>query len=140
MAHTIRFIDPGKAVEHVVLHLAAARRTGDPTPIPRALTEADPALVKTWPDWVGRAAVIKSRGTWWLWCEPRRGARVGASQFAMAVPAGRYLVDIMDTRVHAWFSRESAAGAPLVAGLPSTGYPVLVRVARVSASAGRPRE
>jgi hypothetical protein len=27
-----------------------------------------------------------------------------------------------------------------VAGLPSTGYPVLVRVARVSASAGRPRE
>lgn len=53
-------------------------------------------------------------------------------QFVMDVPAGRYLVDVLDASAHAWFSRESAGGAPLVAGLPATGRPVLVRIRCVS--------
>lgn len=117
-----------------MLQLAAARVAGDAVAIPGSLAEADPAVVRQWPAWVGRAAVLRSRGAWWLWCEPRRGVRPGAGQFVMDVPAGRYRVDILDTSSHAWFSRESAAGLPLVAGLPATGHPVLVRIRRVSRS------
>jgi hypothetical protein len=134
-----RSIDPVRAAAHLVTHLAAARETGDPTTIPRSFVEADPAVVRQWPDWVGRAAALRSRGAWWLWCEPRKGARSGAGQVVMDVPAGRYVVDLMDTRVHAWFSRESAAGLPLVAGLPATGQPVLARIRRVSRSSPVPK-
>jgi hypothetical protein len=122
------------------MEIAAARSTGDRTSIPSVFTEADLSLVRLMPAWVARAALLKSRGAWWLWCEPRKGARAGGGQFVMDVPAGRYMIDILDTGVHAWFSRESAAAAPLVAGLPATGRPVLVRVRRVSASTARPRE
>jgi hypothetical protein len=126
-------LDAARAVEHVVLQLAAARRLGDRTSIPSVFAEASLDRVRLMPAWVVRAALLKSRGAWWLWCEPRRGAR-GAGQLVMEVPAGRYMVDILDTQAHAWFSRESASGGLLVAGLPATGRPVLVRVRRASSS------
>ncbi len=128
----VRFIDPGRVVEDVVLTLAGARAAGDPTRMPVTFREADPGVVRDWPGWVARAGVLRSRGAWWLWCEPRKGARRGMGQFVMDVPAGRYIIDVLDTRSRAWFSRESAAGAPLVAGLPATGHPLLVRIKRFS--------
>ena len=133
----LRVIDPVTAAGRVVAHLAAAREVGQSCAIPRTLREADPGVVRRWPTWVAGAAVLRSGATWWLWCEPRRGAR-GADQFVLDVPEGRYLVDVMDTRTHAWFSRESAAGAPLVAGLPATGAALVVRIARVAEEGGRP--
>jgi hypothetical protein len=126
-----RPIDAATAAGHLVVHLAAAREAGDRTAIPRAFRDVGIDSVRLWPAWVVRAAVLKSRTAWWLWCEPRKGAR-GGGQFVMDVPNGRYLVDVMDTRTHAWFSRESAAGGPLVAGLPATGRPVIARIRRVA--------
>jgi hypothetical protein len=131
-------LDAVTAAGHVVAHLAAARETGDRVAIPRSFRDVGIEIVRRWPPWVARAAVLKSRSTWWLWCEPRRGPR-GAGQFVMDVPDGRYFVDVMDTRTHAWCSRESAAGGPLVAGLPATGGALIARVTRV-AEPGRTRE
>ena len=122
------------AAGHLVAHLAAAREIGDPGTIPRAFREVDFDTVRLWPAWVVRAAVLKSRGTWWLWCEPRARTRPGAGQIVINLPAGRYLLDVMDARTHAWFSRESAAGPLLVAGLASRGGPVIARIRRVTAS------
>lgn len=131
-------LDAARAVELVVTELAAARAIGDRTSIPSVFTEADLGAVRLMPPWVVRAALLKSRGAWWLWCEPRRGSR-GGGQLVVNVPDGRYLVDILDTRTHAWFSRESAAGAPLVAGLPASVRPVLVRIRRAAPSTAKPR-
>jgi hypothetical protein len=131
---SIRFIDAGQVVEDVVMALAAARAAGDPAVIPGTFKEGDPAVVRRWPPWVARAGVLRSRGAWWLWCKPRKGTRPGIGQFVMDLPAGRYMIDVMDTRTHGWFSRESAVGGPLVAGLPPAGCPVLVRIRRVASS------
>lgn len=117
--------------------MAAARAAGNPAAIPGTFRAGDPAAVRRWPPWVARAGVLRSRGTWWIWCEPRKGTRQGTGQFVMDLPAGRYMIDVMDTRTCEWFSRESAAGGPLVAGLSPAGCPVLVRIRRVaSARAG----
>jgi hypothetical protein len=136
----LRFIDPGKAVAHIVSALAAVRAKGDRTTLPSLFTETDQACVRRVPPWVARVAILKSRATWWLWCEPRADSRGGGGQVVLDVPPGRYLVDTLDTRAGAWFSRESAAAAPLVAGLASSGHAILVKIRRVSATAPRPRE
>lgn len=127
----MRAIDPVTAAGRLVAHLAAAQEAGHGGTIPRVLRQADLGLVRHWPEWVARAALLRSRSTWWLWCEPRKGAR-GAGQIVLNVPDGRYLVDILDTRTHAWFSRESAAGGPLVAGMPATGGAIVARIRRVA--------
>jgi len=134
---SVRAIDPVTAAARVVTHLAAAQEAGQSCAIPHSFREADLGLVRRWPAWVARAAVLRSRATWWLWCEPRKGAR-GAGQAVLDIPRGRYLVDILDTRTHAWFSRESSAGGPLVAGLPATGGALVVRVARVAEDRATP--
>lgn len=131
-------LDAGKAIEHIVLALAEARRRGDATTMPRVFTEASLDRVRHMPPWVMRAALLRSRGAWWLWCEPRRRGRTDGGQLVMDVPAGRYMVDVLDTRVHAWVSRESAAAAPLVVGLPVTNAAALVKIRRVPGSGPRP--
>jgi len=136
----LRFIDPGKAVARVVSALAAARAKGDRTSIPSLFTETNRACVRRLPPWVARVAILKSRATWWLWCEPHIGKRGGGGQAVLDVPPGRYLVDTLDTQTSAWFSRESASAAPLVAGLESSGHTVLVRIRRVSATTTPPQE
>ncbi|MDO8834620.1 MAG: hypothetical protein Q7V01_03450 [Vicinamibacterales bacterium] len=133
-------LDAAQTLEHVVMQLAAARPSGRRVRLPRVFTEADIDAVRVMPTWVARVGVLRSRGAWWLWCEPRKGARPTGGQFVIDVPAGRYTVDILDTRTHAWCSRESAAAAPLVAGLPVTGGAVLVRLRRVSSVTDRPVE
>lgn len=133
-------LDPLTAAARVATHLVAARELGSPVNVPRTLHAVAIDRVRRWPAWVGRAAVLRSRGAWWLWCERRKGARSGG-QLVMDLPDGRYLIDLMDTGSHAWFSRESAAGAPLVAGLPAVGRALIARIRRVStarhASRGR---
>ena len=136
-----RRLDAGKALERIVTALAATPAgTGSRVSIPAVFTEADTAAIRLLPPWVVRAALFKSRGTWWLYCEPRAGARAGTGQFVLNVPPGRYMIDLLDTRAPAWYSRESAAAPPIVAGLPGTGAPVLARIRRVASSASRPPE
>jgi hypothetical protein len=133
-------LDAARALEHIVMQLAAARTTGRRVRIPSVFTEADVDAVRVMPTWVARVGVLRSRGAWWLWCEPRKGARPSGGQFAIDLPAGRYMVDILDTRSREWCSRESASASPLVAGLPTTGGAALVKLRRVSSAVDHPME
>lgn len=84
---------------------------------------------RTLPDWVGRFGMAAAREGFFLWCEPRPDAgETFPSQVILDLPPGRYLVDILDVSSGRWISRESAAGGPLVAGLPWPGGPALVLV------------
>jgi hypothetical protein len=127
------------AVGRIALALAAARESDTSVRIPARFTPADTALVRQTPAWVARAAFLKSARAWWLWCEPRRG-RARDGQCVLDLPAGRYIVESLDTRSHTWVSCESAAGAPLIIGLPFTGRPVLVFIRRVARTAQVPSE
>jgi hypothetical protein len=137
---SFRTLDAAQALEHIVMQLAAARPGGRRVRIPSVFTEADVDAVRVMPAWVARIRVLRSRGAWWIWCEPRKGVRPAGGQFAIDVPPGRYMIDILDTRNHAWCSRESALASPLVAGLPATGGAVLVKLRRVSSVTDRPME
>jgi hypothetical protein len=137
---TIRRLDSGTVIERIVAALDEIRRRGGPSVPPRAFIPADLARVERWPAWVSGAALLESRSTWWLWCVCRKGSTAGVDQMVMDTPPGRYLVDVLDTHAPAWVSRESAAGAPLVVGLPHTGHAILVRIRRVSNGVDRPLE
>jgi hypothetical protein len=134
-----RKLAPDAAVGRIAAALAAARELDASLRIPAAFTAADPAVVRALPLWVFRAALLKSARAWWLWCEPRKG-RARDAQGVLDLPAGRYMVETLDTRTHTWVSCESAAGAPLVMGLPFTGRPVLACIRRVSTSSQVPSE
>lgn len=136
---SFRKLAPAAAVGRVAVALAAAREVDATVRIPSAFTAADAALVRTLPAWVFRTALLKSARAWWLWCEPRKG-RARDGQCVIGLPAGRYMVETLDTRSHTWVSCESAAGGPLVMGLPFTGRPVLACIRRVTTTAAVPRE
>jgi hypothetical protein len=127
------------AIGRIAVALAAAREADASIRIPAAFTSTDHAAIRLVPAWVGRAALVKSARAWWLWCEPRRG-RARDGQCVIDLPAGRYIVESLDTRSHTWVSCESAAGAPLVVGVPFTGRPVLVCMRRVLRTAQIPRD
>lgn len=127
------------AVRRIATALGAARDADASVRIPATFTSVDPAAIRLVPAWVARAALLKSARAWWLWCEPRRG-RARDGQCVIDLPAGRYIVESLDTRSHTWVSCESAAGAPLVVGVPFTGRPVLVFIRRVSRTAQVPRD
>lgn len=133
-------LDAALALERIVMQLAAARTFGRRVRLPGVFTEADVDAVRLMPTWVARVGVLRSRGAWWLWCEPSKGSRAAGGQFVVDVPAGRYMVDTLDTRTRTWCSRESAVASPLVAGLPATGGAVLVKLRRVSSVTDRPVE
>jgi hypothetical protein len=136
---SFRKMTPDAAVGRIAVALAAARESDASVRIPARFTAADPALVRQAPAWVARAALVKSARAWWLWCEPRR-TRARDGQCVLDLPAGRYIVESLDTRSHTWVSCESAAAAPLVIGVPFTGRPVLVCLRRVSRTVQVPRE
>lgn len=136
---TRRKLTPDAAAGRVAVALAAARALDPSVRIPAAFTWEDQSLIRRAPAWVARAALLKSARAWWLWCEPRR-ARASDGQCVLDLPAGRYMVETLDTRSRTWVSCESAAGAPLVIGVPFTGRPVLSCVRRVSREAQVPRE
>jgi hypothetical protein len=127
------------AVGRIAVALAAARESDTSVRIPAKFTSADQALIRHTPAWVARAALVKSARAWWLWCGPRRG-RARDGQCVLDLLPGRYIVESLDTRNHTWVSCESAAGAPLVIGVPFTGRPVLVSIRRVTRTTQIPRE
>ena len=127
------------AVGRIAVALAAARELDASVRIPAAFRSMDQAAMRQAPPWVARAAFVRSARAWWLWCEPRR-TRARDGQCVLDLPAGRYIVESLDTRSHTWVSCESAAGAPLVIGVPFTGRPVLVSIRRVTRTAQIPRE
>jgi len=140
MKHTsFRKLAPESAVGRIAIALATARESDKSVRIPAKFTAADPALIRQVPPWVARAALVKSHRAWWLWCEPRR-VRARDGQCVLDVPEGRYMVETLDTRTHAWVSCESAAASPLVIGLPYTGRPVLACVRRISRTVQIPHE
>jgi len=93
------------------------------------MKRARPSLVRSLPPWVGRFGLLAGSGFYCLWCEPDSSpAETFPGQMVLDIPSGRYMVEILDSATALWVSRESAAGGPLVAGLPYTGSSVLVRI------------
>jgi hypothetical protein len=127
---SFRKMTPDAAIGRIAVALAAARELDRSVRIPAKFTAANHGLVRQAPAWVARAALVKSARAWWLWCEPRRG-RARDGQFAIDLPPGSYIIEALDTRSHTWVSCEAAAGAPLAAGIPFTGRPVLVAIRKV---------
>ena len=109
---------------------AALAAAGTPFPFdPSSLAPSEEGLVRTLPSWIGRFAVLRSSDALVLWCEPRRGGeKTFPSQIILDVSPGRYFVDALDAASGRWIFRESAAGGPLVAGLPFAGGPILLLV------------
>lgn len=136
---SFRKMPPDAAIGRIAVALAAARGLETSVRIPATFRSMDHAAIRQAPPWVARAAIVKSARAWWLWCEPRR-TRARDGQCVLDLPAGRYIVESLDTRSHTWVSCESAAAAPLVVGIPFTGRPVLVCLRRVSRSVQVPRE
>jgi hypothetical protein len=132
-------MSPDAAIGRIAVALAAARGLDTSVRIPASFTSMDQVAIREAPPWVARAAIVRSARAWWLWCEPRR-TRARDGQCILDLPAGRYIVESLDTRSHTWVSCESAAAAPLVVGIPFTGRPVLVCLRRVSTSVQVPRE
>jgi len=140
MAHaSFRKLDPDAAARRLAVALATARTIDSSVRIPATFRWIEPAAIRRAPPWVARAAILKSARAWWLWCEPRRG-RARDGQCVLDLPAGRYMIETLDTRSHTWVSCESAAGAPLVIGVPFTGRPVVACIRRVSRAVQIPRE
>jgi hypothetical protein len=136
---SFRKMTVASAVGRIAVALAAARRSDTSVRIPARFASADQALIRQAPAWVARAALVKSARAWWLWCEPRRG-RARDGQCVLDLLPGRYIVESLDTRSSTWVSCESAAGAPLVIGVPFTGRPVLVSIRRVTPTTQVPTE
>jgi len=128
---SFRKMTPDAAIGRIAVALAAAREMDATVRIPTRFMSADRSLIRQAPAWVARAALVRSVRAWWLWCEPRRG-RAKDGQCVLDLPPGRYIVEALDTRSHTWVSCEAATGAPLSAGLPFTGRPVLVAIRKVA--------
>jgi hypothetical protein len=128
---SFRKMTPDAAIGRIAVALAAAREMDATVRIPARFMSADRSLIRQAPAWVARAALVRSVRAWWLWCEPRRG-RAKDGQCVLDLPPGRYIVEALDTRSHTWVSCEAATGAPLSAGLPFTGRPVLVAIRKVA--------
>jgi hypothetical protein len=79
---------------------------------------------------------LRGADSHWFWLErgecATKGAAGSAGQIVLKLPAGRYLVDTLDVNRRTWIARESAAGHPLVAGIPAAGDRLLLRVRRIS--------
>ncbi len=96
---------------------------------PRRMRAVPRAAIRGLPEWVLRVGGLRDDTMVCVWCEPRRApAGTFPSQVTLDLPAGRYVIDALDAAAGTWFGRESAAGGPLVAGLPYAGGPVLLVV------------
>jgi hypothetical protein len=92
-----------------------------------AVRQAPASLVSHWPAWVTRAGALVGKDVYCLWCQPHPDPReTFPSQLILNVPAGRYIVDVLDVSRAAWRSSESGTGHPLVVGLPYTSGTLLV--------------
>jgi hypothetical protein len=90
---------------------------------------ANAAALTSLPGWAASAGLTADAEGYWLWLEPAPGSPPGSlGQFVLDVSAGRYVVEVFDTEALHWFSRESAAGGPLVAGVPCRCAALVVRI------------
>lgn len=90
---------------------------------------ADAATLRSLPRRVASAGLAADADGYWLWLEPDPETPLESpGQFVLDVSAGRYVVEVFDTEALSWFSRESAAGGPLVAGTPIRGAALVVRI------------
>jgi hypothetical protein len=81
------------------------------------------------PEWVECCRMlIAEDGTWLLVEAGTQVEKHMPGQFVIDLPAARYMVEIFDIASRKWISRESAAGGPLVAGLPCTGNTLAIRI------------
>jgi hypothetical protein len=95
-----------------------------------------PGIRVRWlPEWVAEHGLARGGDAVWIWIGPRAdgaGApgRVDAGrdpdQIVLDVPPGRYLLDVCSATTGERITRESAAAAPLVAGLPFRGEPLVI--------------
>jgi hypothetical protein len=90
------------------------------------------------PTWVGSRHLLVEGEAIWIYIEPNASASgTEPGQLVLELPAARYMVEILDIASGTWISRESAAGGPLVAGLPFSKNPQLIRIAKTSENRGR---
>lgn len=88
--------------------------------------------VRQAPSFVRRLGAFSAGSTTWIWCEPAKGAFVGVGgQLVLDLPEGRYVCEVLDVSGARWCSRESAAGGPLVIGLPALAGQAVVKIGRV---------
>jgi hypothetical protein len=112
--------------------LDGQQSTGFEIAYPSARARSDPALVPVMPPWVLRFGLLIEETNVWIWCEPQADATESfPSQIVIGLPAGRYLIDVLDALTSVCISRESAVAKPLVAGLPFTGSPIVLWIRRI---------
>jgi hypothetical protein len=101
----------------------------------RDLAPARDVSILALPPWVARQGLAASGDALWLWVTPHaETADPEMGQASLAVPAGRYVIDVLETVTRTWLSREAAAAPPLVIGLPRRAGPLLARIRRVPES------
>jgi len=112
--------------------LDGIRSKGIEIAYPSVRARSEPSRVRVMPSWIQRFGLLAEETSIWIWCEPQADAAVSfPSQIVIDLPAGRYLIDVLDASTHACISRESAAAKPLVAGLPFTGSPIVLWIRRI---------
>lgn len=90
---------------------------------------ANATALRSLPGWAASAGLAADAEGYWLWMEAAPGTALGSvGQFVLDVSAGRYIVEVFDTEAFRWFSRESAAGGPLVAGVSCRSAALVVRI------------
>lgn len=95
----------------------------------KAVGKAQLIRINHLPGWIEQYRVRHEGQVIWLDLEPSaHAADVHPGQMVIDLPPGRYMVEILDTVSGEWISRESAAGGPLVAGLPWTENPLVVKI------------
>ena len=97
------------------------------------LSQADPGEIRALPAQVTGFAWMTDGHHRWLWCETT-GGQPEMGHAVIDLPAGRYLVDSLDTSTGRWIMREAAQGGPLVIGLALTGHPVVLRIWQAAGS------
>ncbi len=99
---------------------------------PGDLLPADIGICAVLPSWVDECGICRGPGTWFVLLVPGTGANAGGlEQAVLALPAGRYLVEIYGVDERRWMSVESAAAPPLVIGVPQCAGEAIVRVRAV---------
>lgn len=125
-------MEPTRESLAALARLAADRPGFDPRVATRGGSDR---IVRQMPGWIARVVVLADDDqACWLWCEAetRSDDDPYSGQMVLDKPAGRYLVDVFEPVEGRCVSRESAAGSPLVAGLPRVADRMLVYVRRTA--------
>jgi hypothetical protein len=112
--------------------IGSLQAAGVPLPGPSECATSGNGLVGKRPEWMNRFGLLREEGNAWFYCAPNPNAEPGCSgQLLLQFPPGRYLVDTFDVHLKCAMARESAAGDPLVIGLPFSKNPLLLWIRRL---------